>query len=330
MFNPPPHLLEVQHLNKQHAEERTVIDVSFSLQQGSKLAIAGATGSGKTSLLKMIAGLMQPSEGTILLNGKRVEGPQEKLLAGHPQIGYLSQHFELRNHYRISELLDMNRKVPVAEAEQIFRLCHIDHLMNRTQVQLSGGERQRVALARLLVGTSTLLLLDEPFSNLDAAHSLLMKKIVSDLSQHLNLTTILVSHDARDSLGWADEIAVLENGRLIQKDRPEKIYYQPCNEYTAGLFGQYNLLDEKAMNDFGLIRLQQEKSKRLFVRPEQIRLDMAGVSVQVKTIAFSGPYREAILQTPAGMLTVYFPSHQKLKAGDNVRIAIQAGEGWFL
>jgi ABC-type sugar transport system ATPase subunit len=330
VFHSSTPLLEVQQLIRQQGQNNLVCEVSFSVQKTSKFAIVGATGSGKTTLLKMMAGLVQPSQGVVLLNGKRVEGPEEKLLPGHPQIAYLSQHFELRNHYRIHELLDMNTKVPAAEAEKIFRLCRINHLMHRTQTELSGGERQRVALARVLVGSSTLLLLDEPFSNLDAAHTLLMKRIINDLSAHLDLTVILVSHDARDSLSWADEIAILENGRLIQKGSPEEVYYRPCNEYAAGLFGQYNLLDEKTMNVFGLIRLRQPEGKRLLVRPEQIRLHPAGVPAQVQAVAFAGPYREAQLQIEGESIIAFFPAHQKIERGDVIKVSLGAEEAWFL
>ncbi|HRD58522.1 MAG TPA: ABC transporter ATP-binding protein, partial [Ferruginibacter sp.] len=122
-------------------EGRLIVDnVSFEQQPGENIAIAGETGSGKTSLLKMIAGLMQPSSGNIFLKNSRVAGPDEQLIAGHKKIAFLSQHFELRNNYRVEELLDMANKLAAKEADKIYEICDIGHLLKRWSDELSGGE----------------------------------------------------------------------------------------------------------------------------------------------------------------------------------------------
>src|SRR5580692_2230502 len=152
------------------APEGGLSGISFVQQKGQKLALAGATGSGKSTLLKMIAGLLQPDEGEIWLDGQRVRGPLETLVPGHPGVAYLSQHFELWNNYRVGEILSYANDLSDEEAGTLYEMCRIDRLLGRRTDQLSGGERQRIALARLLVKPPRLLLLDEPYSNLDRIH----------------------------------------------------------------------------------------------------------------------------------------------------------------
>ncbi|MES2881147.1 MAG: ATP-binding cassette domain-containing protein, partial [Bacteroidota bacterium] len=170
-------LLELKNVSKKEGENFLVHDISFTQQPAQKIAIAGATGSGKTTLLKMIAGLAQRSAGEIYFEEKRIEGPDEQLIPGHPQIAYLSQHFELRNHYRVCELLEMVSAVSIEMLTTIAGICKIGHLTSRYTHQLSGGERQRIALAITLAAAPKLLLLDEPYSNLDAIHKNILQKV---------------------------------------------------------------------------------------------------------------------------------------------------------
>ena len=258
-------LLSVNHISKTENGNVLVQDVSFELEPLQKIAIAGATGSGKTSLLKMIAGLLQPVSGEIKLDNQRVVGPNDQLLPGHQKIAYLSQYFELRNNYRVHELLEMNNKIDDSIAQKIYTVCQISHLLKRRTDQLSGGERQRIVLAGLLTGSPILLLLDEPFSNLDATHKAVIKSVIKDIGEQLAITCIMVSHDAADILSWADRILVMKAGVVIQDTTPKEVYYHPVNEYAAGLFGTYNVINESLFNDMGI----EYDGKQKFIRPEQ-------------------------------------------------------------
>jgi len=162
--------LRIAALTKIHGKNEIVKNISFTQQAKEKIAIAGATGSGKTTLLKMIGGFIQPSSGEIIFKDARVIGPDEQLLPGHTKIAYLSQHFELRNNYKVHELLEMQNKISDEAAALIYTVCRIEHLLKRRTDELSGGERQRIVLASLLTASPELLLLDEPFSNLDRHH----------------------------------------------------------------------------------------------------------------------------------------------------------------
>ncbi len=263
-------LLTIENLSKVLGADSVVNDISFSVQASEQVAIVGETGSGKTTLLKMIGGLLQPDNGNIFLGSKKVPGPHEVLIPGHPKIGYLSQHFELRNNYKVWEIIDMAGKIETLEAEKILDICKVAHLQQRWSDELSGGEKQRIALARLLVSSPQLLLLDEPFSNLDAAHKRIMQTVLRELSGKMDLTCILISHDAADVLSWADTVVVMQKGSLVQKGSPQEIYHQPINDYVASLTGDYNKLSEgHPLYPHSLGELSKPV---LFVRPQAVKL----------------------------------------------------------
>ncbi|MBX9785048.1 MAG: ABC transporter ATP-binding protein [Chitinophagaceae bacterium] len=280
--------LQVKDLYKRNGSRIAVDHVSFSMHAQQATAIAGETGSGKTSLLKMIGGLMQPDSGEVLFEGKRVEGPLERLIPGHENIAYLSQHFELRNNYWVYELLEMVSKLPEAEAAQICSVCQIEHLLQRRTNELSGGEKQRIVLAMQLVKKPKLLLLDEPFSNLDAIHEQTIKDVIHDVSEQFQTSCIMVSHDGKDVLSWAGTIYIMQNGAIIQSGTPHQIYYKPLNEYCAGLFGEYNLLP---VNFF--TATARAKQKKIIIRPEQLRITTSktnAVKATVTSVLFFGSY----------------------------------------
>lgn len=279
-------LLAVSGISKKEKGGYTVKDIHFSQQSSEKIAIAGETGSGKTTLLKMIGGLLQPDEGNVYFEDTRVPGPFEKLLPGHPSIAYLSQHFELRNNYNVEEELESKNLLSATEANTIYSICKIEHLLKRRTNELSGGERQRIVLARLLTTSPKLLLLDEPFSNLDAIHKNIIRSVLFDIGSKLNISCILVSHDAADTLSWADRIMVMKEGKIIHEGSPEKIYKEPVDEYCAGLFGEYNLLNRKNVAAFST-------ANKLIFRPEQFNIvsksDLAVKGV-VQNVSFFGSY----------------------------------------
>jgi ABC-type sugar transport system ATPase subunit len=298
------------------APEGGLSGISFVQQKGQKLALAGATGSGKSTLLKVIAGLLQPDAGEVWLEGVRVRGPQETLVPGHPGIAYLSQHFELWNNYRVGEILSYANDLPDEEAGALYAMCRIDGLLGRRTDQLSGGERQRIALARLLVKPPRLLLLDEPYSNLDRIHKEILRAVIRDIADSMGISCILVSHDPQDILSWADEILVLNGGRLIQKATPERIYRQPVDEYTAGLFGKYNLVDPTLAARLGRLAGTADGRKDLFIRPEKLTLSAMGNAAaqgRVTGVVFFGSYYEVEVEIGAARLLVRADSNSYKK-----------------
>ena len=264
--------LNVTGISKNKDGRPIVNDIRFIQNRFQKIAIAGETGSGKSTLLKMIAGHVQPDAGYVFFKEERILGPEEKLIPGHPGIAYLSQHFELRNNYRVEEILEMANKLPEADADEIFDVCQIHHLFKRRTDQLSGGEKQRIAAARLLIGSPSLLLLDEPYSNLDLAHKNTMKQVIRDIGERLQLTCILISHDPADTLSWADEILIMKDGKIIQQGSPSIVYHQPIDEYTGALLGNYMLIPTlQSIQSLGIIP-EKKPGENLFLRPEYFSL----------------------------------------------------------
>jgi iron(III) transport system ATP-binding protein len=229
--------LRVEDVSKWIGTQQVLAPLHLQVDRQQRIGIAGATGSGKSTLLKIIAGLEQSDTGRVYLEDQPVNGPLEQLIPGHPRIAYLSQHFELRNNYWVHEILSYANTLSSTQANQLYQRCDIAHLLNRRTHQLSGGERQRVALARLLSGQPDLLLLDEPFSNLDWIHKTTLQRIIEALHTEDGLTLMMVSHDANDLLGWADEIWILHEGKLIQQGTPQSVYFQPAIPTLNGLFG---------------------------------------------------------------------------------------------
>jgi ABC-type sulfate/molybdate transport systems ATPase subunit len=324
--------LEVSHLSKQINDTNVLQDISFQYPAFQRLAVAGETGSGKTTLLKAIAGLVQPTSGSILFEEERVVGPDEKLLPGHPRLAYLSQHFELRNNYRVGDYLQMASTLAEPAAQRIYALCQIDHLLQRKTDQLSGGERQRAALARLLTTSPRLLVLDEPYSNLDGIHRQQMKDVINNIVEEARTSCLLVSHDPADVLPWAEEILVLKNGKIVQQGSPQQVYGRPADEYTAGLFGDYNLLSAaEAMAIFGAKGLAE--GQRLFVRPENIQLVRGEYFGQQKgcvtAVSFFGSYVETdvLFATVTLRVKTLHPSWQK---GDIVSANVDPDKVWIL
>jgi ABC-type sugar transport system ATPase subunit len=323
-------VLRVAAVSKKKDNDFIVKNINFSLSPFYKLAIAGETGSGKTTLLKIIAGLIQPDAGEVWLRDERVLGPEEKLLPGHPVIAYLSQHFELRNNYRVHEILEMAMKVDIDEANKIYSVCQVDHLLKRKTDQLSGGEKQRIALARLLITAPTLLLLDEPYSNLDMIHKQVMKRVIHDIGQELKITCILISHDPGDSLSWANEILVMRNGKVVQQAPPHIIYHQPADEYTAALFGKYNLFTLEQAQAFSRLPGIVMNGKNMLVRPENIQLvsnHQSSVIGAVIATRFFGSFHEADVLVANDLVTIQSKHH--ISKGDVVHLSVQAGDIWY-
>ena len=315
-------LLKVSHISKVGEGGFAMRDICFTQSRLQKIAIAGETGSGKSTLLKIIAGLIQPDNGDVWLDKKRVEGPSEKLVPGHRAIAYLSQFFELQKFLTVEQILGYANKLTEREANELYKICQIDHLLKRKTDHLSGGERQRIALARLLTSSPKLLLLDEPFSHLDLAHKNVLKSVINNISEKLEITCILVSHDPADTLSWADKIIVMKEGRIIQEGTPEKIYRQPVNDYVAGLFGRYTILSSAPKKT--LFEGAKKFKEKSFYRSEDFKItEKARGSLKGKVISvtFFGGYYEVEISVLKSTIAVK-TTERNIKFGDKVYVSL--------
>lgn len=318
--------LEIEQITKIEQGKAILKPISFVQAQLQRIGIAGETGSGKSTLLKIIAGLLQPDGGEVKFKGNIVLGPLDILIPGHPKIAYLSQHFELRNNYRVEELLSMANKLNSEDAAIIYAICQIDQLMKRKNDEISGGEKQRVALAKLLTTAPQLLLLDEPFSNLDRVHKQIIQSVIDDICTQLKITCILVSHDATDLLSWADHLLIMKDGKLIQEGIPKQLYFHPNNEYVAALLGEYNLIDTSKHPTFAQLFGNAVNGKKAMVRPEQFAITKdgnVGLSGIVKRVLFYGSYYmiEVVID---GLIIKIRTSAFQFYTGDKVLIGISS------
>jgi len=315
-------LLEVQNISKQLPLGGLLIkDINFEQQPLQKIAIAGESGAGKTTLLKMISGHAQPDSGQILFDGKRVIGPEEQLLPGHKHIAYLEQDHDLLHNYRVEELVWFENHLSHDEASTLFAVCQVNHLLKRRTDQLSGGEKQRISLCMLLVKSPKLLVLDEPFSNLDLIHKNILKTVLAEITERLQITCIVTSHDPHDTLSWADMIIVMKEGNIIQKGTPQEIYYHPANEYVAGMFGKYNLLRPSTAALFGI----NAKGSTVMTRPENFRMHKTGNGIKgiIQKLSFWGSFYEAEVLVE-GEIIIIRNNENKWRDGDKIFVSIQS------
>ncbi len=229
-------------------------------------------------------------------------------------------------------MLEYANQLSEEAAATLYDICQISHLLKRRTNQLSGGEKQRIALAKLLITSPRLLLLDEPFSNTDMVHKKLLKSVIGDIGSKLKISCIMVSHDPLDTLSWADEVLVMKDGEVIQQGGAQDIYKQPTTEYTAGLFGTYNLLSHSMARLFTNTRPTGKRHQKLFLRPEDIHISLAagaGIEATVKEILFYGSYYEVEVLVGKSRITVRMTGPAPTK-DDTIYLTLPTGTAWYI
>mgnify|MGYP002778362132 FL=1 len=241
-------LLSVRRLSKTYPGQNrpAVEDVSFSLRKGEVFGLVGESGSGKSTLLRLLAGLDDPDGGLVRISGKPMAGPKDRLVPGHPDVRLVHQDFRLLPNVRVEEnityaLRGYDAAYREARLNAVLQLCDLQVLRHQMPRQLSGGEAQRVALACALADEPALLLLDEPFSNLDPLRRIRLKRDLAGIVRRSGTTAVFVTHDTADALSLSDKVGVLHQGRLLQTAPPHEIYNRPATVYVAAFFGHANV-----------------------------------------------------------------------------------------
>lgn len=248
-------MLEINSLSKSFDKGKSFAlkEVSFHLNEGDVCALVGESGSGKTTLVRLIAGLESPDAGTIKINGTTVSSLQTFVPPEKRKVGLVFQEYALFPHmtlfknvlYGISKEKNKN-----ARAREVLELVGLGEMEDRYPHQLSGGQQQRVALARALAPNPSLLILDEPFSNLDAILRAQLRNEIFEIVKATGVTAVFVTHDTQDALAVADEILILQDGELIQKDEAANLYTKPNSIYVASLFGNTIQLSQELQSAF--------------------------------------------------------------------------------
>ncbi len=248
-------MLKVKKVSLNYTSVNVVNNVSINLTKGERLVILGASGCGKTTLLKAISGYHPIIKGTIEFNGDKIIDPTEQLVPGHDKIKLVNQDFKLDDYHSVEEnirhrLLQFDKEYLRFRIEELLTLTELINYRDSKAINLSGGQKQRLAIARALADEPELLLLDEPFNQLDYH---LKHKIESYILSYLTkykISAILVSHNGEEAMRWADKIAFMKKGTLIRIDSPDNFYNNPQNKYEAGFFGKINtvLLNKKEIS----------------------------------------------------------------------------------
>ena len=328
-------ILEIKELSKKYRGNTNfaVNEASLVINQGEIIALLGESGSGKTTLLRLIAGFEKAQSGNLLIKEKSILNlPPEKR-----NIGMVFQDYALFPHMTVTQNIGYGINGTKTEKQaiisEVLQLVDMLGFKNRYPHQLSGGQQQRIALARALATKPDVLLLDEPFSNLDEA---LKEQVRNDLKSILKtsgITAIFVTHDTRDALAVADRIAILKEGMLQQFDSPKTLYETPQNEYVAQYFGKVNWLastinQSQAKTAIGQFKLDNKNIKDgnylMGVRPEHFHLESqkaSNLTAIVTSSKFLGQYQEAKIKIGETILIAYF--NIKLNLDNNIPIHLK-------
>lgn len=326
-------ILTANQLSKKIGDHLAINSIDFTAHYNEKIAILGVNGSGKSTFLKLLCGLEQPDQGLVFFEGEKVKGPFDQLIPGHKKIAYLSQHFELFNNYYIKDILSYKNELDEAQTDQIFTICNIRYLLNRKSNQLSGGEKQRIALAKQLLSNPSILLLDEPYSNMDMIHKHEIKRMIDDISNKLNITTIMVTHDATEALTWADRICIMKDGVIVQDGEPFEVYYHPTNEYCGALLGEYDILPAAVF--YNLIQQTTEfdtVNKYIFLRSSSFKISALAdnsIIAKVKKTYFKGTH--LLLQLSINSLEIHISTDLlDIQVNDIIHISCHTNQHWLI
>jgi sulfate/thiosulfate transport system ATP-binding protein len=258
--------IEARNVTKRYGDFAALDDVSVAVRDGSLTALLGPSGGGKSTLLRVIAGLEEPDAGTVIIGEQEVTDhpPQRR------EVGFVFQHYAAFKHMTVADNVDFGlavKKRPKAEiarrVQELLDLVGLSHLGKRYPNQLSGGQRQRMALARALAVEPQVLLLDEPFGALDARVREELRAWLRRLHDEVHVTTIFVTHDQEEALEIAEQIVVINEGRVEQSAAPQEVYDKPANEFVMSFVGPVTKVNDR------------------LVRPHDVQiLDQPGVSTQ--------------------------------------------------
>ena len=318
-------LLTLSGVIKRYGAVTALAGADLSVAAGTLTAIVGASGSGKTTLLRLVAGFELPDEGRIALEGNEIAGPSRLVPAHRRGIGLVAQEGALFPHLSVGGNVGfgMESRSTQAVADLLEAVDLDPGIRARMPHELSGGQQQRVALARALARRPRLMLLDEPFSALDAGLRTNMRDMVKRRLMAEGITGILVTHDQQEALSFADQLVVLEEGRVVQAGTPRELYLQPRTEMLAKFLGDALLLDatvaggeaDTALGRVRVGRAAREGKSRILLRPEQVRLvswSEGTPTAEIRKASFEGPV--TVVTFGAGGADVHYESAQRRRA----------------
>jgi ABC-type Fe3+/spermidine/putrescine transport system ATPase subunit len=281
-------MLDIQNISFSYTETPVIKNLSFTIGNGQNVAIIGESGCGKSTLLKLLYGLYDLNEGEIFYDETPVLGPKYNLIPGMPYMKYLAQDFDLSPYETVSEnvgkyLSNGFANMKKLRVQELLEMVEMENFANVKTKFLSGGQQQRIALVRVLALEPKVILLDEPFSQIDAFRKNALRRNLFRYLKQKQITCILATHDSTDALSFADEAIVMRNGEIIIKDNPAVIYNNPPSKYVASLFGEVNEIPTY------LLKLTDDQNEKSLVYPHQlIMVEHSDLEVKIRRTYFRG------------------------------------------
>jgi iron(III) transport system ATP-binding protein len=331
--------LEVSNIHLGYGDTRVIRGLSFSLAQGEIGCLLGASGCGKTTALRAIAGFEGLDEGEIRVGGQRVSAPGFMLAPEKRSVGMVFQDHALFPHLSVAGNVAFGLgKVAKGERarriRQLLELTGLTGLDERYPHELSGGQQQRVALARALAPEPSVLLMDEPFSNLDTRLRRRMGEEIRGMLKARGTTTLLVTHDQQEAFALADRVGLLKDGRMLQWDSPYQLYHRPASRYVAAFTGRGSYLRARVEGDslihaLGRSPLPEDRPRgdevALLIRPDDLRPNPSGTRVRVVARQFQGADILYRLRLEDGEeVTALFPSHDDFDINSSIGVELDA------
>jgi len=325
-------LIRTRSVSKFYDEEQILSDFNLDVWKGSITGILGSSGSGKTTALRLIAGFDRPDAGIIEMKNEVIVSDEIWLPPERRNIGMVFQDYALFPHLTVEKNIAFGlgkNDLEKGRLKEVIDMCNLSGLINKFPQELSGGQQQRVALARALAPNPEVILLDEPFTSLDAQMARVLRDEVVELLKNTETTAIIVTHDQEEALSVCDVVSVLEKGKIIQSSTPQEIYLNPVSKTVANSVGDPNILkgfsiDGRVETSLGTFVSAYEGALDVSIRPEciELNLDSEG-SYIVKECTFYGHDQVISFQNSKGEVfrarslpnTIY-------EAGDKVNIEI--------
>lgn len=301
-------MLELRDIHFSYPDQKTVLEgISLKLKKGQVFGLVGESGGGKSTLLKIVAGFLDPSIGVVYWKGEKVKGPSLKLIPGHKDIQLVNQDFQLDNFHTVKEnvllqILDLPEKERIQFADELLELMELQSSADKQARYLSGGEQQRLSIARALAKETEVLLLDEPFSHLDAHLRIKIGSYIKELIRIRKTICILVSHEGAEVMQWCSQIAFLNEGKIQRIDTPEQFYYHPSDFYQGSFFGELNE-----------VRIDKE---RILFRPTEYKMvKTGGLELKFYDSIFAGTVWKSFFKTNKKESVILYSNKplQKLK-----------------
>tara|TARA_Y100000782_G_scaffold115329_1_gene157009 strand:+ start:4663 stop:5664 length:1002 start_codon:yes stop_codon:yes gene_type:complete len=319
---------ELQYTYPETSPQKGLFSISFELEKGKVLAVTGPSGSGKSTLLKAVYGLVDLEKGSVELEGEKVKGPAYKLLPGHDRMRLVYQDFKLLWKHKVYDNIEQQLRHLLDDEKHeavlyFLQLCGLTEHQAKLPEQLSGGQQQRLSIARALAGDPEVLLLDEPFSQLDnVLQAQLMQHVLEHVRQN-QLAVLYTTHDPNEALQHGDEVLYMEGGKEVQKGVGKELFFKPKTISIGHYFGILNVVEKEVFEQlFGETNLQHCIDDNVLFRPNQVLLAEDGIAMQIEHIAFAGTDQLVVLSNGKQKIKAAFSSAMPLSEKDEVRVKL--------